>query len=93
MDNQVSISIKLCNRTYRIKVAATNEAVVRKTAQEINDKLASLKKDFPGRDEQDYLAMSLIDHITSAQAQPINNASSDSEILTKLQAIQNLLDE
>ena len=62
MSEQVSISIKLCNRTYRIKVAAENEAKVRQIMQQIGDKIADLKKNFPGRDDHDYMAMTLIDH-------------------------------
>lgn len=93
MSQQVPISIKLCNRTYRVKVASENEATVRSIAQAINDKLNEIKKGFPGRDDHDYLAMTLIDYITSAQEKkPTNNFQFD-EITIQLTTINNLLDE
>lgn len=93
MPQQVSITIKLLNRAFKIKVAAEHEATVRNTAQLINEKLAELKKTFPGRDEQDYLSMSLIDHITSSKEEKINLLIETDEVIQKLEDINNLLDE
>ena len=92
MNDQVSISIKLCNRVYKIKVAAENEVTVRTTAQAINDKLAEIKKNFPGRDDEDYLAMTLIDHMTSIKGKKENSFIETNEILSELENINNLLD-
>ncbi len=93
MSEQVSISIKLCNRTYRIKVAAENEAKVRQIMQQIGDKIADLKKNFPGRDYHDYMAMTLIDHITSAKEGDTPVSVDSTEIMQQLDAINQLLDE
>jgi cell division protein ZapA (FtsZ GTPase activity inhibitor) len=92
MNDQVSISIKLCNRAYKIKVAAKNEAIVRSTAQAINDKLADIKKNFPGRDDEDYLAMTLIDFMTSVKDETQHSVVEADDIVQKLEAINNLLD-
>jgi cell division protein ZapA (FtsZ GTPase activity inhibitor) len=92
MNDHVSISIKLCNRAYKIKVAAENEATVRSTAQAINDKLADIKKNFPGRDDEDYLAMTLIDYMTSVKDETQNKLIEVDEIIHELEAINNLLD-
>ena len=92
MNDQVIISIKLCNRTYRVKAAPENEATVRSTVQEISEKITELKKSFPGRDEQDYMAMVLIDHITSSKDQKTNSTVESDEILKQLAAINTLLD-
>ncbi len=92
MSEQVSISIKLCNRVYRIKVAAENEAKVRTIMTGINDKMIELKKNFPGRDDHDYMAMTLIDHITSIKEESNVVSVDTDEILKQLGAINNLLD-
>ena len=92
MSEQVSISIKLCNRVYRIKVAAENEAKVRTIMTGINDKMIELKKNFPGRDDHDYMAMTLIDHITSTKEESNVVSADTDEILKQLGAINNLLD-
>ncbi len=93
MNEQVSISIKLLNRVYKVKVAVDNEATVRTTAHLINEKLAGFKKNFPGRDEQDYLAMGLIDHMTSLQANPAQSSPQTDELEKHLAAINHLLDQ
>jgi len=92
MSEQVSISIKLCNRVYRIKVAAENEANVRTIMNGINDKMIELKKNFPGRDDHDYMAMTLIDHITSANENRTMASVDTNEISIQLDAINQLLD-
>lgn len=92
MQDSISILLKLCNRSYKVKVAPENEATVRKTMQELTDKLNDIKKNFPGRDDHDYMAMTLIDFITSAKM-PLNNQLADStEISEKLQQLNQLLD-
>ncbi|MBK7764333.1 MAG: cell division protein ZapA [Bacteroidetes bacterium] len=93
MSEQVPLTIKLCNRTYRIKAAAENEATIRKTVQTITEKINDFKTQFPGRDDHDYMAMILLDYITSAKNPlPVSNVKTD-ELMTKLNDISNLLDE
>jgi cell division protein ZapA (FtsZ GTPase activity inhibitor) len=99
MSESVSISIKLANRAYKIKVAQEKEEHVRKAMQLITDTSAKLKKSFPGRDEQDYLAMTLIDFITtqsdviqSAAAPTGSSQAQDAELILKLKHISQLLD-
>ena len=93
MSAQVPITIKLCNRVYKIKTSSENEATVRATAHSINERLSELKKNFPGRDEQDYLAMCLIDQMTlSQEIRPGENVNLK-EIIHQLESIHQLLNE
>ena len=93
MQDGVIVSVKLCSRTYRLKVDPKNEATVRKIVQEITEKMNTIKNNFPGRDEQDYLAMTLMDYITSMQEPKTNPASLNEDIDAKLQGLLKLLDE
>lgn len=99
MSEPVSISIKLANRLYKIKVAPEQEEHVRRSMQLISDTSAKLKKSFPGRDEQDYMAMTLIDFITTqtnkatSDVVPKNSSeNTDAELISKLNHISQLLD-
>lgn len=92
-EQSVSITIKLLNRVYKIKVAPENEATVRSTANLINEKLAEFKKQFPGRDEQDYLAMGLIDLMTTEAGKKREPGVETREMMAQLQFINNLLDQ
>ena len=99
MSEPVSITIKLANRTYKIKVAPEQEEHVRRAMQLISDTSNKLKKSFPGRDEQDYMAMTLIDYITThsspSQATPVTATSpnaNEAEIILKLKQLSQLFD-
>ncbi|MCC7030606.1 MAG: cell division protein ZapA [Chitinophagaceae bacterium] len=91
MGHEVSINIKICNRNYKLKVAAENEQKVRKSITTITENIEKFHQNFPGRDDQDYMAMTLIDFITSAQ----NTGSQSNEedaLIKKLEQINHLLD-
>lgn len=60
----ITINIPLGKRQYKIKVAPEHEALVRQRIDEIQAGNASLRQQFPGRDEQDYLAMTLINWVS-----------------------------
>ncbi|HMN33385.1 MAG TPA: cell division protein ZapA [Chitinophagaceae bacterium] len=89
--NEVSITIRICNRNYRIKVDIKNEQIVRDSIHQISQNIEKFHKHFPGRDDQDYMAMVLIDFITSKQNQNANTLSNEF-ILEKLKKINTLLD-
>lgn len=93
MSNEISINIKIANRNYKIKVAADHEEIVRDSLHKITEKMNTFHKNFPGRDDQDYMAMTLIDYITAD-----NNVLSkkenkyDETVEKELKKINDLLD-
>lgn len=92
MEN-VSILIHLGNRQYKVKVAPEHEASVRTLVQEITQKTQALRDQFPGRDEQDYLAMTLLDFITSKRSDVNSDASLvDPALKERILQIQQLLE-
>lgn len=91
MTDAISIQLKLGPRTYKVKVALENESTVRQRVHELNEKINELKRTFPGRDEHDYLAMTLIDYITSNSESAAQTITEDT-ILHQLQSINQLLD-
>ena len=60
MSELIPISAQIGDRTYRLKVEPKDEATVRKTLQQINDKIMELKSVYVGKDMQDYVAMTMI---------------------------------
>lgn len=92
MSEAVSIMIKLCNRNYKIRVAPEHEETVRRITKEIGEKISDFKTNFPGRDEQDYMAMTLIDHLTTAQAPASSVTVEETKILKQLETLNQLLD-
>jgi len=58
---ELSIKIKIGNREYPMKVAASEEATIREAGKKINEKLKSFQDQFGIDDKQDLLAMVAID--------------------------------
>ena len=67
MQNLISINLPVGDRSYRLKIKAEDEETVRKMAQKMNDQLNQFKSQYPGKDMQDYLAMSLLSFVTEEQ--------------------------
>ncbi|MBU6157734.1 MAG: cell division protein ZapA [Bacteroidetes bacterium] len=64
MDALIPVNILIGDRSYRIKIAAKDEEVIRKTIKQINDKIIEFKTQFAGKDMQDYIAMVLLWYAT-----------------------------
>jgi cell division protein ZapA len=93
MSKEVSINIKICNRNYKLKVAAENEEIVRDSIHKITENINRFHANFPGRDDQDYMAMVLLDFITSnenKQSQALTNE--ENAVHKKLTHLNTLLD-
>lgn len=64
MSELIPINIVIADRTYRIKTNATDEEIIRKTVNMINEKIIEFKTQFAGKDMQDYIAMVIIWYAT-----------------------------
>ena len=60
MPELIPVNILIADRSYRLKIEATDEEMVRKTAALINDKITEFKTNFAGKDMQDYVSMALL---------------------------------
>ena len=67
MQNLISINLPVGDRSYRLKIKAEDEQTVRTMAKKMNDQLNQFKSQYPGKDMQDYLAMSLLSFVTEEQ--------------------------
>ena len=67
MQDLITINLPVGDRTYRLKIKAEDEQTVRTMAKKMNDQLNQFKSQYPGKDMQDYLAMSLLTFVTEEQ--------------------------
>ncbi|MDF2187427.1 cell division protein ZapA [Paraflavitalea sp. CAU 1676] len=91
MEELIPINVVIGDRTYRIRIAPTDEEVVRKTIKLINDKIIEFKTQFAGKDMQDYVAMVVLWYATQQKAagdQPLLASEADKQ----LQSMEKLLD-
>ena len=91
MEELIPINVLIGDRTYRIRIAPTDEEVVRKTLKVINDKILEFKTQFAGKDMQDYIAMVILWYATQ-QKSPDNQAALPGETEEQLQGMEKILD-
>ena len=87
----IPATITIADRSYRIKLDAKDEEVVRKTVKTINDKIIEFKTIFAGKDMQDYIAMVLVWYATEQNTSLANELNEDN-ISAKLSLIEKMLD-
>ena len=87
----IPATITIADRSYRIKLDAKDEEVVRKTVKMINDKIIEFKTMFAGKDMQDYVAMALVWYATEQNGGSTTDVEKDN-ISDKLNLLEKMLD-
>lgn len=91
MSNTIAINLILGDRTYRIKIENTDEEKVREKAKKLNDQLIQFKKQYAGKDMQDYLAMVLLSYVLEQKTE--EKGQETPEIGPIFDRIESLLDK
>lgn len=63
----IPINIIVADRSYRLKIDAEDEEMVRRTVKKLNEKIVEYKTNFAGKDMQDYVSMVLLWYATEQQ--------------------------
>lgn len=92
MSDLIPISIQVGDRSYRIKVEAQHEEMVRKTARLIQEKIQELKQQFAGQEMQDYVSMALIWFATQ-NARDVHGQMLDKELTEGFARLNQLADK
>ena len=91
MSNTIAINLILGDRTYRIKIENTDEEKVREKAKKLNDQLIQFKKQYAGKDMQDYLAMVLLSYVL--EQKNVETGTENEELGPVFDRIEALLDK
>jgi len=92
MSELIPINIAIADRTYRLKLRAEDEEVVRKTVKMINEKIVEFKTNFAGKDIQDYISMVLI-WLATEQTQSAIQLIQLKDAAEKITMLQNNIDK
>jgi cell division protein ZapA len=90
-DQLIPLNIVIADRSYRIKILASDEETIRKVLKTINEKILEFKTQFAGKDMQDYVSMVLIWYATQAKENTTEILSED--LLASLLKMEKQLDE
>jgi cell division protein ZapA len=90
-DQLIPLNIVIADRSYRIKILASDEETIRRVLKTINEKILEFKTQFAGKDMQDYVSMVLIWYATQAKENTTEILSED--LVTSLLKMEKQLDE
>ena len=90
--NELSATVRILDRPYRLKVSPANEQYLRDAADLINKQAAQFAKTFAFQDNQDLLSMVALTQITQLMEIRQRNEFRDTKLEAKLEEIDQLLD-
>ncbi len=86
--DELTISVIIADRPYRLTIKRDEEEMIRKAANEINKKLKQYSENYAFNDKQDLLAMVTLEMTTNALKLDGQLKENDQEILDELTDIE-----
>lgn len=87
-----SITLKVADRQYKLKIDPKDEENVRKSAIMINEKVNDFAKNYAFKDKQDLLAMIAILHTTEMLNKSGDGHTINADIMSQLEKIDKILE-
>lgn len=92
MAELIPVSVVIADRTYRLRVTATDEEILRGTVKLINEKILEYKAQLAGKDMQDFVSMALLWFATS-QTKGTTGILNDKSVEEELKTLESMLDK
>ncbi|MCX6279178.1 MAG: cell division protein ZapA [Bacteroidetes bacterium] len=91
--DELSISLPIAERTYRLAVAKENEELFRNAAKLIDKRIKDYSTSYAYKDKQDLLAMVALEYATGYLQNDLLLSENETKWKEKLAAIDHALDE
>lgn len=85
------INVWLSGRSYRIRVKPEEESAVRKAVKIADDKVTEMRVNYAGKDDQDFMAMSLLSYAADTAIESLNNPLLQAELAKMSQKIDKVI--
>lgn len=69
----LSVTVWLAGRSYRIRIKPEEESAVRKAVKVADEKLMDMRNHYAGKDDQDFMAMTLLMYAADTAIEALNN--------------------
>jgi len=92
-DETISITVWLAGRSYRIRIKPEEESAVRKAVKLADNKVNEMRSHYAGKDDQDFMAMTLLTYASDTAIEAFNNPLLQSELGKISQKIDKALKE
>lgn len=93
MSDDIVISVEIADRVYKVRVNREEEEIFRIAVGKVKENINEYAKNFAHKDNQDLLAMVLLQYVTSYVNIEQSNKFKDTELLSKLKEIDNILED
>jgi hypothetical protein len=90
MSAEITITLHLNNKPFKLKIQPEAEEALRNSVKKINDHINQYKINYTGMEEADYLSMALITVLTEQASQSMTVIENEEE-LESLQKLNTLL--
>lgn len=87
----IPINVWLAGRSYRIRIKPEDEEAVRKAVKIADNKIKEMRNDYAGKDDQDYMAMTLLMYAADSAVDVFNNPTLSKEIQKMANKIERAL--
>lgn len=91
--DEISISLLIRERTYRLTIKKEEEETIRKVAHDINQRLQDYAQIYAYRDKQDLLAMIVLELATQLEANKNLMEYHNLEIQNRIREIEGMIDQ
>ena len=88
---QLSIKVNIAGRSYPLTIERSEEEMIRKAADNINESVKNLKENYAVKDIQDLLAMTALQ--LSAKSNTISKEVDDDKVANELKALDKELSD
>ena len=88
---ELTITVNIADRPYRLKIKRDEEEIIRKAVKEIELRIREYSEHFAFNDKQDLMAMVLLHYASTAQKLESDLTSGEHMVLTKLQQMEELI--
>jgi len=88
---ELTITVNIAERPYRLKIKREEEEVIRKAVKEIEQRIKEYSEHFAFNDKQDLMAMVLLHYASTVQKLEIDLSSGENMIISRLQKMEQLI--
>tara|TARA_S200000501_G_scaffold364838_1_gene397516 strand:- start:1194 stop:1481 length:288 start_codon:yes stop_codon:yes gene_type:complete len=92
VEDKLSIKLHIANRIYPMKIERESEEYVRNAVKQIENRLKFYEENYAIKDQQDLLAMCLIEYASKFESLNSNDIIKDDGLTDKLNSIEKMLD-
>jgi cell division protein ZapA (FtsZ GTPase activity inhibitor) len=88
---ELTITVNIAERPYRLKIKREEEEVIRKAVKEIEQRIKEYSEHFAFNDKQDLMAMVLLHYASTVQKLESDLSSGENMIISRLQMMEQLI--